>query len=206
MLSFPTAVDLCPNLHYFRYTVNHCGPDGNGYNHEDMSPEAAAVVFGLASAISWGAGDFSGGVASKRTNVYLVIVISQIFGVMMLAALALLRGEPLPDADALLLGAAAGLAGAVGLVALYRGLATSHMGVVAPLTAVVAAGLPVVVGALIEGTPGVIQLLGFGCALAGVQSRPGADNGRRRSSGGAHKTDGRRRMDRTSQFRAILEY
>lgn len=135
---------------------------------DGMSPEEAAVVFGLASAISWGAGDFSGGLASKRTNVYVVIVVSQIFGLMMLAAMAFLRGEPLPGAGALLLGAVAGLAGAMGLVALYRGLATSHMGVVAPLTAVVAAGLPVVVGVLLEGAPGALQLLGFACALGGV--------------------------------------
>lgn len=116
---------------------------------DGMSPEEAAVLFGLASAISWGAGDFSGGLASKRTNVYVVIVVSQIFGVTMLVAMALLGGEPLPGTAALLVGAVAGLAGAVGLVALYRGLANSHMGVVAPLTAVVAAGLPVVAGILL---------------------------------------------------------
>lgn len=132
-----------------------------------MKPEAA-IVFGLASAVSWGAGDFSGGVASRRTNVYVVIVVSQIFGVMILAAMALLQREPLPPANALLFGAAAGLAGAVGLVALYRGLATGRMGVVAPLTAVVAAGVPVVVSALLEGAPGTLQLLGFACALSGV--------------------------------------
>lgn len=132
-----------------------------------MKPEAA-IVFGLASAVSWGAGDFSGGVASRRSNVYVVIVVSQIFGVMILAAMALLQREPLPPANALLFGAAAGLAGAVGLVALYRGLATGRMGVVAPLTAVVAAGVPVVVSALLEGAPGTLQLLGFACALSGV--------------------------------------
>lgn len=143
-----------------------------------MSPEEAAVLFGLASAISWGAGDFSGGLASKRTNVYVVIVVSQIFGVTMLVAMALLQGEPLPGAGALLVGAVAGLAGAVGLVALYRGLANSHMGVVAPLTAVVAAGLPVMIGILLEGAPGALRLLGFVFALGGVWfiSRDGQGN------------------------------
>ena len=133
-----------------------------------MNPEAAAILFGLASAASWGAGDFSGGLASKRGNVIAVIVISQIFGVALLAGLALFWREAVPPAEHLLYGALAGVAGALGLIALYRGLATATMGVVAPLTAVVAAALPVLAGALSAGLPGNLQLLGFGFAFAGT--------------------------------------
>lgn len=143
-----------------------------------MTPEAAAIVFGLASAASWGAGDFSGGLATKRNDVYVVIVISQIFGVVMLAALALLWQEVVPSAQHLLYGALAGVAGALGLVALYRGLATGHMGVVAPLTAVVAGALPVVASLLSSGLPGTQQLLGFAVAFTGIwtisRNGPGA--------------------------------
>ena len=133
-----------------------------------MNPEGAAIVFGLASAVSWGAGDFSGGLASKRQDVTVVIVISQVFGVIMLAALALLWREALPPFQYLFYGALAGIAGALGLAALYRGLATAHMGLVAPLTAVIAAGLPVLVGALSVGLPGKQQLIGFALAFAGI--------------------------------------
>lgn len=143
-----------------------------------MNPEAAAIVFGLASAASWGAGDFSGGLATKRNDVYVVIVVSQLFGVALLTALALLWRESVPGAPQLLTGALAGVAGAVGLVALYRGLATGHMGVVAPLTAVVAGGLPVVISLLNSGLPGVQQLAGFAFAFAGIwtisRNGPGA--------------------------------
>lgn len=133
-----------------------------------MNPEAAAILFGLASAASWGAGDFSGGLASKRSNVAVVIVVSQFFGVIILVGLALLWQESIPAAAHLLSGALAGLAGALGLVALYRGLATGHMGVVAPLTAVVAAGVPVLFGFFSAGLPESQRLVGFGFAFAGI--------------------------------------
>lgn len=133
-----------------------------------MNPEVAAIVFGLASAVSWGAGDFSGGLASKRQDVTVVIVVSQVFGVIMLTALALLWREAVPPLEHLFYGALAGIAGALGLTALYRGLATEHMGIIAPLTAVIAAGLPVLVGALSAGLPGNRQLIGFAFAFAGI--------------------------------------
>lgn len=133
-----------------------------------MNPEAAAIVFGLASAASWGAGDFSGGLASKRQDVTVVIVVSQVFGVIMLAGLALLWREAVPPVQHLFYGALAGIAGALGLAALYRGLATEHMGIIAPLTAVIAAGLPVLFGALSVGPPGNQQLIGFAFAFAGI--------------------------------------
>ena len=144
-----------------------------------MNSEAAGIIFGLASALSWGAGDFSGGVASKRNHVYTVIVLSQVVGVTLLTLLALLWREPLPPARHLLMGGLGGIAGAIGLVALYRGLATGHMGLIAPLTAVVAAGVPVLVTAFLEGLPGPARLLGFLFALGGIWTISG-------KGGGAH--------------------
>ncbi len=142
-----------------------------------MNPETAAIIFGLASAASWGAGDFSGGLATKRNDVFVVIVISQLFGVVLLAALALLWQEAMPPASHLLTGALAGLAGALGLVALYRGLAANNMGLVAPLTAVVAAGLPVAVSLLSSGLPQPQKLLGFAFAFAGIWTISRSGNG-----------------------------
>ncbi|NLF64467.1 MAG: hypothetical protein GX579_07670 [Chloroflexi bacterium] len=66
-------------------------------------------------------------------------------------------GEALPASGDLLVGGVAGIIGAIGLVTLYRALATMAMGLVAPLTAVVAAGLPA-----------PQHFLGFAAALAGV--------------------------------------
>jgi drug/metabolite transporter (DMT)-like permease len=132
------------------------------------NPELLAVAYGLASAAVWGAGDFSGGLATKRGNVYLVVTLSQLVGLVCLLALALLLEGALPPARDLLFGALAGLAGVVGILALYSGLARGRMGVVAPTTAVLSASIPVVVGIVTEGFPPVLVLVGFGLAVTAV--------------------------------------
>lgn len=133
-----------------------------------ISSEVLAIVYGLASAASWGTGDFSGGVATKRNNVYSVVIVSQLVGGILLIALAFLLAESIPSLDNLLFGAIAGISGAFGLVALYTGLAKGRMGIVAPVAAVVTAALPVVVGILNEGFPSAWQLVGFGIAFLAV--------------------------------------
>ncbi|MAT99453.1 MAG: EamA family transporter [Anaerolineaceae bacterium] len=132
------------------------------------NPELLAVAYGLASAAVWGAGDFSGGLATKRGNVYVVVTLSQLVGLVCLLALALLLEGALPPARDLLFGALAGLAGVVGILALYSGLARGRMGVVAPTTAVLSASIPVIVGILTEGIPPVLVLVGFGLAVTAV--------------------------------------
>jgi len=130
--------------------------------------EFAPIALGLASAACWGAGDFCGGLASKRTHVYSVIITSQIVGVGLLIGLAFAFGEAVPAPDQLALGGAAGFAGTIGLLALYRALATGRMGVAAPIAAIVGAALPVLVGFSIDGLPGGLQLIGFVVALLAV--------------------------------------
>ncbi len=132
------------------------------------------AVFGLASAVGWGTGDFSGGLASRRSPVFVVVLISELSGVLILLGLALLRAEPVSGVVDLLWSGSAGVIGTIGLLSLYRGLATSPMGVVAPVSAVVAAVVPLLFGFLLEGIPGTRQLLGFGIAIAAVWliSRP----------------------------------
>jgi drug/metabolite transporter (DMT)-like permease len=130
--------------------------------------EALAVVYGLASAASWGAGDFSGGLATRRENVYRVVMLSQVIGGVLLLGVVLWLGEPLPPRGVLIIGGIAGLCGALGLMALYQGLARGRMGVVAPVAAIVTAVLPVGTGILREGWPSLAQLAGFALALVAV--------------------------------------
>jgi len=68
----------------------------------------------------------------------------------------------------MVLGGIAGVCGAVGLVALYSGLARGPMGVVAPITAVVAAIVPVIFSILNEGFPAMEVFVGFIIALIAV--------------------------------------
>lgn len=130
--------------------------------------ELWVVLLGLLSAFSWGAGDFSGGLASRRISAYTVVTLSQFFSLLMLllAAFLLVREPFFPQAG--ILGAAAGVCSAAGLVALYTGLARGPMGLVAPLTAVVAAVVPVIFGILDSGLPEATDLAGIVLALGGV--------------------------------------
>ena len=127
-----------------------------------------AFVYGLASALSWGAGDFSGGYASKKSSTYTVVLVSQIVGGLLLVGLALLFREPMTNLPTMLMGGVAGVAGMIGILALYAGLAQGRMGVVAPLTAVISATLPIILSAFTEGLPSVTTLIGFGMALIAV--------------------------------------
>lgn len=133
-----------------------------------MGLELTAVFFGLASAASWGTGDFSGGVATKRSPVYTVVLLSHIVGLVGLIILIVLLREPLPDLDNLWIGALGGIAGAVGVAALYTGLSQGRMGVVAPLTAVTTAIVPVLFSLFFEGLPTHQQMIGFFAALIAV--------------------------------------
>lgn len=77
-------------------------------------------------------------------------------------------GEPLPGTAMTLMAALAGAMAVVGMLGLYTGLAVGRMGVVAPVTGLIAAGLPVAVGFLVDGLPGWPVALGIGLALVAV--------------------------------------
>ena len=142
-----------------------------------LGSELLAVFYGLASAVGWGVGDFCGAVATKRNSAFSVIVVSQVLGGALLLVLALLLGEILPPQGDMVLGAIGGVCGSFGVVAFYTALARGRMGVAAPVTAMVNAILPVMVGFFSEGLPLAQQFVGFGLALVAVWliSRGGSD-------------------------------
>lgn len=126
-----------------------------------------AVLLALASALVYGAADFCGGLASRRASTVAVVVVSQAAGlVALLLLLPFLPGTPnLPD---LAWGAAAGVAGSSGLLLFYRALAGGTMSVVAPVTAVTAASVPVLVGLVRGESIAVPALIGIAAALVSV--------------------------------------
>jgi drug/metabolite transporter (DMT)-like permease len=144
-------------------------------------PSTAIVsLLSLGAAISWGAGDFSGGLASKKSNVYGVVLGAHAVGLIFTAAVALLWGDPWPGMHAMWWGFAAGLSGGVGLVSLYRSLAIGTMGINAPVASVVTGILPVAFTFLTLGLPGRLQLAGFALALISIWliAMPSGDLGR----------------------------
>jgi drug/metabolite transporter (DMT)-like permease len=133
-----------------------------------MFHELSTVAFALSASISWGAGDFSGGLATRRAQVLSVVFSAYAIGLCMLIVLALIWSEPFPTALDLVWGVVAGLAGALGLVAFYQALSVGRMGIVAPIAAMLSAALPVLFGALIEGLPGPLKSVGFVLAFIAV--------------------------------------
>ncbi len=145
-----------------------------------MNPPWLAAFFALSAAAAWGSGDFTSGLASRRAGPFHTVLVSYSVGMVALALVALVRQEPFPPASDLLWGALAGISGMLGLGFLMRGFATGRMGIVAPISAVLAAAIPVLISILTEGMPGGLQLLGFAVALPGIWllSRPEPGSGR----------------------------
>ncbi len=127
------------------------------------------------------AGDFSGGFASRKGNLLGVILISQFICGMILAGIALFISETIPPGESLIYGALAGIFGNIGLISLYRGLAQGRMGIVAPLSAVLTALVPIGFTALYKGLPSITQALGFACFMVAVWLLSSAEAGFRMS-------------------------
>ena len=127
-----------------------------------------SILFGLTSAISWGAGDFTGGLASRKTGAYRAVFYGEAFGLVLLLAVVLASPQPMPDLKSILLSIAAGGLGTTGLLLLYSAMARGKMSIAGPVSALLAAALPVIVGMFSDGFPGYLTLLGFGFALVAI--------------------------------------
>jgi drug/metabolite transporter (DMT)-like permease len=145
-----------------------------------------AALLALAGGACWGIGDFFGGLASRRIAVLTVLAVSQAIGLAGLLAWVLFSGEAFPGAVELLPAAAAGLAGVIGLGALYRGLAIGAMGIVAPISAA-SPIVPLAVDASKGEVPAALQWLGILLVLGGIVilSREPSPSGGRPIAAGA---------------------
>ena len=126
-----------------------------------------AIGLALGASVLWGVGDFFGGLTSRRLATLAVVAISQLFGFGGILLVAAFAGGDFPGLTAIAAAMAAGLAGAIGLAGLYRGMAIGAMGVVAPISAS-AAVVPVTVGLARGERPSALQLAGVALALFGV--------------------------------------
>ena len=126
-----------------------------------------AAVLALLGALSWGTGDFFGGLASRRAHVLTVLVLSQAVGLAGVAAWAVASGDSPPGLADIVPAVGAGMAGAAGLAALYRGMAIGAMGIVAPISALSPA-VPLAVDLVRGDAPAAVQWAGIATALTGV--------------------------------------
>lgn len=127
-----------------------------------------AIILALCAAGVYGVADYCGGRASRSVSAIVVTVIGQSAGFVFLLGFVLLAGTPSPPASDWVWGGIAGIAGSTGLLAFYRAMGSGFMTVVAPISAVTATSLPIIIGLATGERPGALALLGIPLALIAV--------------------------------------
>ncbi len=126
------------------------------------------ILLAILASLSYGAADFLGGFATKRSPTVPVVVLSQLMGLVVASAVApLLPHGAVHPAD-LAWGAAAGIAGGAGLATFYRALGHGTMSVVAPITGLAGTAVPIVVGLALGEHPGLLPLTGVALAAGAI--------------------------------------
>ena len=137
------------------------------------------IVIALAAALSWGAGDFCGGLAARKIHQFQVLLLTTLSSLLLLSLFAILLKESFPSTRDIVLAVLAGVSGSLGLAALYRGLSLGNAALVAPVAGVVGMIIPTFVGLFIEGLPGFLTVAGYGLAILGIwlvsRARDGSD-------------------------------
>lgn len=126
------------------------------------------ILLALASAATYGAADFLGGLASRRAGTIAIVVLSQLAGLIALVLMLPFLPASTPARGDWLWGAAAGVAGGTGVALLYRALAIGTMAVVAPITAVCAVTIPVAAAIAFGERPAPVTMGGIVLAVIAI--------------------------------------
>ncbi len=131
-----------------------------------MPIPSTSVAFSLGAVLCWGMSDFLGGFVSRRADAYAITAITNGCGLAVIAVVCALSGTHMPPLSSMIWALAAGASGGTALAIFYRALAAGSMGLTAPVTALLSAGIPTVVGIVMEGWPHAWHVAGF--ILAGL--------------------------------------
>lgn len=135
-----------------------------------------SALLALMSAATFGAADFLGGIASRRSrSTVTVVLLSQTVGLFLLVSLLLVFGGDLHSEDIWWAGGA-GITGVMGLILLYRGFSIGTMSVVAPITGLFGAVVPLVWGLVTGERPSWLAGIGVAIALSAVVLVSGASS------------------------------
>ena len=126
------------------------------------------VLLGLVVAVTYGTGDFFGGLAARRVPVLWVVFLSHALAAVLVVAIVGLDHNSHPTREDIVIGIVAGIVGMVSVALFYRGLAIGRMGMVAPITAVVSAIVPVAWGLTFGERPSALALVGVALAVGSV--------------------------------------
>lgn len=126
------------------------------------------IFLALMAAGVYGVADYCGGRASRSVSPMTVTFVGQSAGLVVLLALVLISGVPVPPTSDFIWGGIAGIAGSTGLLAFYKAMGSGFMTVVAPVSAVTATAVPVVIGLMTGERPGLLALCGIPVALIAI--------------------------------------
>lgn len=126
-----------------------------------------AIALSLGSSLVYGVSDFLGGLKSRSLPLVSVLLVSQASGLFVTAVIVAASSDGPPAGEFVAYGVAAGLSEALGVAALYRGLATGVMSIVAPIASL-APLVPVVAAIVLGELPSALQSAGIALALAGI--------------------------------------
>ena len=126
------------------------------------------ILYGISAALAWGASDFTGGVISRRLSPVRATLFMEAFSLFPVLLAAILIPQPLLNWSDWIWCAAGGAIGSLGLLLLFRAFAAGQMSVAAPVSALMAACLPVLVGSFREGLPSLATAFGFILALVAI--------------------------------------
>jgi uncharacterized membrane protein len=125
------------------------------------------VLLGLLAAITYGLGDFAGGLASRRHSATTVLLYAYPVGAVLIAVmLPFFNGEV--TGRTILFGILGGCAGVVGVLVMYSLMAIAPMNIISPVTAVLAAIVPVVVGVVLGERPSSLAWIGMVLGILAV--------------------------------------
>jgi len=125
------------------------------------------VAFALLAAVVYGAGDFVGGFASRHRSAITILLYAYPVGAALMLALLPAFSGPL-DGRTALLGVGGGIGGMVGVIVMYSLMARAPMNIISPVTAVLAAVVPVGFGVVVGERPHAWAWFGIALGLAAV--------------------------------------
>ncbi|MEV6948938.1 EamA family transporter [Streptomyces sp. NPDC051172] len=126
------------------------------------------MLLAAVAAVGWGAADYCGARASRNVPAHLVVFLSQFLSIPVLAVWLAATATRGPELSELAWGFGAGAFGLLGMVLLYRTMASEGIVLVGPVTAVTVAVVPLAVGLFLQAAPGPLALCGVCCALGSV--------------------------------------
>lgn len=128
----------------------------------------APAAYSVTAVFVWGASDFAGGYGSRRANAFVLTAFSHLCAFVLMLAIAFAEHGVFPNRASIFWAVAAGVIGGFSIAIFYRALASGHMGLAAPIGALLGAAIPTLVDIALEGAPSRWSVLGFALAILAI--------------------------------------